>query len=162
MIEQHFNCTPTDANKVGLGKAPFKTLGIPIDMGKFVRSAYVRRPKSLDADSKKKVNQTKLVEKMEMCFIIGYGGPISQGMDHDGYKVVISGNSINEEEVIYSSNDVSPVEDMEVTRFVLTGRRHDPLGEGMILRRQFDFEGKNRCFQRKILKPNSPTPVNKD
>jgi hypothetical protein len=144
MFEEHYNSTPTDANKVGKGEAPYKTIGVPINMGKFVRfmcPAYVRRPKNLDADTGKSTNRKKLVEKMELGMIIGYGGAFSQGADHDGYKVLIPENNENGGEVVYSSNDVFPVEDMEVTRSFLTGRSHDPLDEGKLIKRQFDLAG---------------------
>jgi len=141
MFEYHYNCTPTDGNKVGNGEAPFKTLGIPYDIDKFVRfmcPAYVRRPKHRDAETGATVNQTKLVEKMELCYIIGYGGPFSQGTDHDGYKVLIPTDKEDGEMEVYSSNDVFPVENCEITRSFLTGRAPTLLDENALIKRHFD------------------------
>jgi hypothetical protein len=138
-FEHHYNISPTSANKLGKGEAPFKTLGIPIDFSRIVRffcPAWLRTPKASDVVSGKSVSQTKLVAKATRCFIIGYGTGITLGGDGDGYKVLVASTG-----EVYTSNDVTPTPHMEVSKSLLTGLAHDPLNEGVLLRRVLDVDG---------------------
>ena len=110
MFETHYNTTPTSANVIGDGEAPFKTLGIPFDNSKHVRffcPAFVKLPKNTDIWSGEPVPQNKLVSRASKCFVVGYGGAFSQGADHDGYKVLLPPRKKGEEAKVYSSKDVA-------------------------------------------------------
>jgi hypothetical protein len=101
-FERHYNSTPTLANKVGRGEAPFTTLGIPIDESKLVTffcAAYVKLPKHM---------KVKLGEKSTLGYIIGYGTGMTMGGDTDGYKVVL------EDGTIYTTAHVVPLPDKMV------------------------------------------------
>jgi hypothetical protein len=98
-FERHYNSTPTSANKVGRGEAPFTTLGVPIDESKLVNffcAAYVKLPKHM---------KVKLGEKSTLGYIIGYGTGMTMGGDTDGYKVVLEDGSI------YTTAHVVPLPD---------------------------------------------------
>ena len=103
---------------------------------RFFCPAYIKLPKGTDSNTNVPVSQTKLVLKTKRCFIIGYGTKITLGGDTDGYKVVIADTG-----EIYSSNNVTPTPHLEISRSALTGKAHDPLGEGILLRRIFDVDG---------------------
>jgi hypothetical protein len=160
MFEYHYNTTPTDANGVGNGEAPYKTLGIPYDLSRHVRffcPAFLKTTKGSDSETGKSVNQTKLVERSKKCFIVGYGGSFSQGADHDGYTVVVPPSKEGEEVKIYSSNDVVPAEHLEVSRSLLRGVTDDALGEGRLVRKMFDIEGVERIEQTNAFKKKKST-----
>ena len=74
----------------------------------------------------------------QRCFIIGYGNSMFEGSDFDGYKVVLGNGEI------YASRNVTPTPTMEVTKSFLSRRSHDPLGEGELVERIFDVEGKEK------------------
>ena len=130
--------SPTIFNIVGGGEAPFKTLGIPMCNEKLVRffcPAWLTPPKQLSVETGEAVNQKHLAMRKVRCFIIGYGSGMTEGGDSDGYKVVVAGSG-----KIYSSMHVTPTPDMEVSKSFLTGLRHDPLKEGVLIRRIFDVD----------------------
>lgn len=117
-FEKHYNSTPTSANKVGRGEAPFTTLGIPIDESKLVKffcAAYVKLPKHM---------KVKLGDKSTLGYIIGYGTGMTLGGDTDGYKVVL------EDGTIYTTAHVVPLHDKLVngsyysTSPIITQERH--------------------------------------
>jgi hypothetical protein len=144
MFEQHYNCTRTAANGVGHGEAPFKTLGIPFDLETMVRffcPAYIKMDKSYEVGTGKVVAQNKFVERMIKCFIIGYGGKMAIGVDHDGFKVIIPSREKAGEAVIYASNNVFPQEHLVVTRSLLKGATYDALEDGDLVHDMFDVEG---------------------
>lgn len=123
-FEQLYNSTPTAANKVGDGEAPYTTLGIPVSRDKFCRffcPAFVMMPKHTNVDTGEKVNQTKLTEHTKRCFVIGLGSSLLGGGDSDGYKVVLTDGTV------YCSNNVVLTPHLEVVRDIITGMKKDPL-----------------------------------
>ena len=137
-FENHFNMSPTSANLVGKGEPPFKTIGLPLHNDKLVRffcPGWVTMPKNIDTETGRPSNHKHLNMRKQRCFIIGYGSNICEGGDTDGYKVVLGNGTV------YSSLHVTPTPDMEVSTSFLTGLRHDPLKEGVLVRRIFDVTG---------------------
>ena len=138
-FESHFNMAPTKFNIAGCGEAPFRTLGIPMWNEKLVRffcPAWLTPHKHQSVDTGKSVAQKHLTARKVRCFIIGYGSGMTEGSDSDGYKVVLASSG-----GVYSSMHVTPTPEMEVSKSFLTGLRHDPLKEGVLIRRIFDIDG---------------------
>lgn len=122
-FERHYNSTPTSANKVGRGEAPYTTLGIPIDESKLVNffcAAYVKLPKHM---------KVKLGEKSTLGYIIGYGTAMTMGGDTDGFKVVLDDGTI------YTTAHVVPLQDKLVhgsyysTSPIITQERHEEIAK---------------------------------
>jgi hypothetical protein len=144
-FEAHFNMSPTSANKVGAGEAPFKTIGIPLHNNKLVRffcPAWLTPTKHHSVETGKPIAQQHLGMRKVRCFIIGYGSGMTEGSDSDGYKVVRGDGQV------YSSFHVTPTPNMEVSKSFLTGLRHDPLKEGILVKRIFDIDGTEQLMQR--------------
>jgi hypothetical protein len=151
MFETHYNCTPTAANVIGNGEAPFKTLGIPFDSSKHVRffcPAFVKLPTNTDVWTGEKRPQGKLASRSSKCFVIGYGGAFSQGADHDGYKVLLPPSTEGNSGKVYSSNDVTIAAELEVPRSFLTGLTRDALDdEHKLAKRVFDLDRRQQLRQ---------------
>jgi len=131
--------SPTTANAAGCGEPPFRSIGVPLRNQKLVRffcPAWLSPPKHRSVETGKAIPQTHLAVRKQRCFIVGYGSGMYEGSDTDGYKVVVA-----ETGEIYSSLHVTPTPDMEVSKSFLTGLRHDPLNEGILIRRIFDVDG---------------------
>ena len=139
-FKAHFNMPPTTVNITGCGEAPFRSLGIPVRNQRLVRffcPAWVSPPKHRSVETGKAMSQSHLGMRKLRCFIVGYGSGMYEGNDTDGYKVVVAATGD-----IYSSLHVTPTPDMEVSKSFLTGLRHDPLNEGILIKRIFDVDGK--------------------
>ena len=102
---------------------------------------WVKLPKATSAETGEAVVQTHLVERYTKCYVIGYGGKQTSGIDHDGLKVMIPPRNGSDEFTIYSSNDVFPNEKLEMSRDLLTGSMNDALGNGKWVRAMFDVDG---------------------
>lgn len=143
-FETIYNSSPTKSNIIGKGEAPYKTLGIPMKVDKIVRffcPAYIKLPKHKDPQTGEAVNQTKLTHRTHRCYIIGMGGGINSGFDTDGYKVVMAGTG-----EIYSSVNVKPTPELQISKSVLTGLAHDPEECGVLIRRIFDVNGEEKLI----------------
>ena len=90
-----------------------------------------------------------LMPKARRCWIIGYGSGMFEGSDFDGYKVILDTGEI------YASSNVTPTPHMEMTKSYLTGKTHDPLGEGKLIERIFDVDG-SETLRWEDAKVNSP------
>ena len=152
MFEAHFNGMPTGFNKKGGGEAPFKSLGIPIDSNKWQRfmcPAWIQMPSTKKNEDGEGKETKHLMPKARRCWIIGYGSGMFEGSDFDGYKVILDTGEI------YASSNVTPTPHMEMTKSYLTGKTHDPLGEGKLIERIFDVDG-SETLRWEDAKVNSP------
>lgn len=133
----HYNVSPTTSNIVGNGEAPLKWLGVPIryDMlVPFFCPGWVKLPNTMMKEEGVKGGQSKLGQKMKRCFVLGYGSGVAEGSDSAGYKIWVDGRA-------YASKHVKVTPEMTVTQSMLTGMAHDPLNEGILIKRIFDVDG---------------------
>lgn len=71
---------------------------------------------------------------MKRCFIIGYGSGVVECSYGAGYKVWVEGRA-------HTSKYMRPTPEMEVSKSFLTGKAHNPLNEGILIKGIFDVDG---------------------